>query len=583
MVERRSPSAAQDGLGAEEVRTRLETLRARLPAAVDPDLLRRFAELETAVEALEVADQELAVQNEELAATQEALEGERRRYRELFEAAPDGYLVTDLAGVVHEANEAACRLLNVSRRGLSGKPLAVFVGEAHRAAFRALLPRLAGGERVSEWEIALERRGGERFPAALSAGRERGAGGQRGELRWLLRDVSQRKAAESELREIEERLRHAQRLEAIGRLAGGIAHSFNNLLAAIAFHGELLAAGVRGDERLAAHAGEVLRAGERAASLASQLLAFSRKQVLRPRPLDVGEAIAAMRPMLAQLLGEDVRLTTHLERGAGCVEADLAQLEQVVLNLAVNARDAMPYGGELTLAAAPVRLDEPSEELELPAGDYLQVTVRDTGAGMSQDVLAHVFEPFFTTKEPHRGTGLGLATVYGIVRQSGGGIRVASEPGAGTTFEIYLPLRRGERPQSEPASLECGAEGGSEVVLLVEDEESIRLPVAEVLESRGYTVLAAADGHEALEVAAGYHGAIDLMVTDVVMPGMSGSELAEQLTRSRPELKVLFVSGYPASSIAHRGRPHEHPYFLQKPFAPAVLLDAVRRALDSAA
>jgi PAS domain S-box-containing protein len=563
----------------EELRADLAALRRDLPAAREESLLRRLADLELAVEEVDVAETELAVWHEELLAMREELETERQRYQDLFESAPDAYLVTNLDGTIQECNQAACALLRQSRRALRGKPLVVFIDSADRAAFRALFSRLAAGQRIEDWEVPLRPRGAPPFPAQLSAVLHDAAGGR--DLRWLVRDLSQRKAMEQALRETEERLRHAQRLEAIGRLAGGIAHSFNNLLAAIAFHSELVAQGVRKDERLAGHVEEIQKAGERAATLASQLLAFSRKSVLRPRPIDLSDMVAAMRPVLRQLIGEDVRLRTNLDPAAGAVEADLAQLEQVVLNLVANARDAMPYGGELILATTAVALREGQRrELELGPGDYVVLTVRDTGDGMSEEVKRHLFEPFFTTKGPHQGTGLGLATVYGIVRQSGGDVRVESEPGVGTTFEVFLPRLAHGAPAAAPRAHGERPVEGSEVILLVEDEANIRRPAAEILESRGYTVLAAGDAGEALEVAESFRGPIHLLITDVVLPGPSGSQLAEQLAERRPDTRVLYVSGYPVSSIAHHGLPPRPEHFLQKPFPPATLLAAVRRVLD---
>ncbi|HKV12156.1 MAG TPA: ATP-binding protein, partial [Thermoanaerobaculia bacterium] len=421
----------------------------------------------------------------------------------------------------------------------------------------------------------------------VSLTRDEDRPGRPARLLWILRDVSERKATEEALRETEERLRHAQRLESIGRLAGGIAHSFNNLLAAIAFHVGLLLEELPREERLLRHAGEIRDAGERAAALARQLLAFGRKQVLQPRRLSLNEVVASIEPMLRRLLGEHIRLETRLSPEAGAVCVDLGQLEQVILNLVLNARDAMPAGGSLCVETARYDLAE-SETWrgeELPAGPYVCLKIEDAGAGMPPEVLARIFEPFFTTKERGQGSGLGLATVYGIVRQSGGAVRVESQSGQGSLFTILLP-RDGEAEDCEPsaAAPEPRRTGrpagrGAEVVLLVEDEDNIREPAIDILESRGYTVLAARDAAEARELSRSHPGSIHLLVTDMIMPGMNGGQLADHLVADRPDLRVLFISGYPEDSLpqdVHRsGRS-----FLQKPFPPGVLLSAVREALD---
>ncbi|HYG62155.1 MAG TPA: PAS domain-containing protein, partial [Thermoanaerobaculia bacterium] len=379
---------------------RVAMLQERLAQPASP-MERQFVEalngLQMALQELETAEEELAQQNEELLFIRERLEMERHRYRDLFELAPDGYLVTDLAGTIEEANQAAVALLGTPQFALSGKPFSVFILPAERARFRSLIRGVGVGQVLRDLELTLRRAGAEPVPVLLTIVKDEPKVGHPARLRWMLRDLSARKAAEARLRESEERLRHSQRLESIGRLAGGIAHSFNNLLAAIGFHSELLLDRVEGSERV--HVEEIQKAGERAASLAGQLLAFGRRQVLQPRVLRLDDILRQMEPMLQRLLGEDVEVRLDLRLGAGAIEADLGQLEQVILNLAVNARDAMPFGGTLTLSTAGLHLAEEGYGVaQLPAGDYVQLTVADTGTGMDETTRTRIFEPFFTTK-----------------------------------------------------------------------------------------------------------------------------------------------------------------------------------------
>jgi PAS domain S-box-containing protein len=576
----------------EAFRNRLEAFERDLTDGSVPrdELAQALHDLQIAVEEVEVADEEMALQNEELLASHLALAAERQRYRDLFELAPDGYLITNLAGTILEANRAAVRLLNASPRALHRKPLAVFIAPSDRPRFRTLFDRLTAGERLGGWEMTLQPRHRSPLPVLFTAAREAAAAGQPADLLWMVRDISEVKATADALRESEERLRHAQRMEAVGRLAGGIAHSFNNLLAAIAFHIDFLAEGLgegAASAPLRAHAEEVRKAGERAAALASQLLAFGRKQMLQPRVIAVNEVIARMQPMLVQLIGEDVALTARLDPQAGAVNVDLTQLEQVLLNLLVNARDAMPDGGACTIETRPVEIregkqPEPGPGVDLPPGSYLLMVVSDTGMGMDGEVKAHLFEPFFTTKEREKGTGLGLATVYGILRQSGGDIRVESAPGKGARFEVYLPRVAAAAEPLEPRPRpRLQRRSGSEVILLAEDEENIRLPAREMLAAQGYRVLAAGSGAEALDLLHRHEGTIHLLVTDVIMPGMSGSQLAEQMAAARPEMKVLYISGYPEDAIARHGVLEPGEFFLQKPFPPSQFLRTIREVLDS--
>ncbi len=391
----------------------------------------------------------------------------------------------------------------------------------------------------------------------------------------LAEDVTERRLLEAQLRQ-------AQKMEAVGRLAGGIAHDFNNLLTVVLGHSDLLLKRAGGDPSLGRGVEEIKKASERAASLTRQLLAFGRRQVLQPKVLDLAAVVANVQSMLHRLIGEDVALVTVASPGLGRVRADPGQIDQVLVNLAVNARDAMPLGGTLTIETSNADLDAEYVErhLAIGPGRYVLLAVSDTGCGMDTETQSRIFEPFFTTKPEGRGTGLGLSTVYGIVKQSDGYIWVYSEPGRGTTFKIYLPRVDQEATAVEPGEATVEAPRGTETVLLVEDQEMVRDMVREALEMSGYAVLAASGGADALALAAGHRGPIHLLVTDVVMPGMSGRELAERLSTVRPTLRVLFMSGYTDDAISRHGILEEGVTFLQKPFTPDALSRKVRELLD---
>ncbi|MBI1941423.1 MAG: response regulator, partial [Acidobacteria bacterium] len=385
-------------------------------------------------------------------------------------------------------------------------------------------------------------------------------------------------------RQLEEQLRHAQKMEAVGRLAGGIAHDFNNLLTIIAGYGQLVADQMDEKDPLAGHVGEIRKAADRAASLTRQLLAFGRRQVLAPRVLDLNAVVSDTEKMLRRLIGEDIELVASRGGNLGRVRADPGQLEQVLLNLAVNARDAMPRGGRLTLETANVELGEDYAASHYPVkpGRYVLLAVSDTGTGMDAETLSHIFEPFFTTKEQGKGTGLGLATVFGIVKQSEGHVTAYSEPGQGSTFKIYLP-RVGE--ETGPAELKTGRPAslprGEETILLVEDEGALRSMVRGVLQSHGYKVLEARNGEDALSVCEQLKGRIHLLLTDVIMPEMSGPQLADRLAVFHRDMKILYISGYTDEGIIHHGILDAGTNFLQKPFTPEALVRKVREVLGN--
>jgi PAS domain S-box-containing protein len=398
--------------------------------------------------------------------------------------------------------------------------------------------------------------------------------------------LDERARIEQRLARTEEQFRQAQKMEAIGRLAGGVAHDFNNLLSVILSYSEIALHSVHSGDPLREDIEQILLAGRRAAELTRQLLAFSRQQVLQPQVIDLGEVVLGTERMLRRLIGEDIELAIRAAPQLGRVLADKSQIEQVLLNLVVNARDAMPTGGKLTIEIAEVTLDEhyAAEHLGAKPGPHVMIAVTDTGAGMDRPTLARVFEPFFTTKEAGKGTGLGLATVLGIVQQSGGSIWVYSEPGRGAAFKVYLPLHEDaegatvERSRSVlPASLD-----GDETVLLVEDEEQVRALAAGVLRRHGYRVIEARGPSDAIAFARGLSEPIHLLLTDVVMPEMGGRVLAERLVQDRPELRVLFMSGYTDDAVVRHGVLESGVAFMQKPLTPEGLLRHVRKALRSA-
>jgi len=384
-------------------------------------------------------------------------------------------------------------------------------------------------------------------------------------------------------RQVEEQLRQAQKMEAVGRLAGGIAHDFNNLLTAITGYSGLLLLHLPKGEAAYREVVEIRKASDRATALTRQLLAFSRRQVLQPKVLDLNQVVANMEKMLHRLIGEDVELVTTLASNLGHVKADPGQIEQVIVNLAVNSRDAMPKGGKLILETANVELDENHAARHEPAqpGCYVMLAVTDSGCGMDEVTMSRLFEPFFTTKEVGKGTGLGLATVYGIVKQSGGYIRAYSEVGHGTTFKVYLPKEEVVAKPVEMEDIPLYPSEGEETVLVVEDERIVRELIREILSWQGYEVLVASRGAEALEVSERQKGPIHLLITDVVMPGMTGPELARRLTARRPATKVLFMSGYTDDSILHHGVLEPGTEFLQKPFTAESLGAKVRHILDA--
>jgi PAS domain S-box-containing protein len=391
----------------------------------------------------------------------------------------------------------------------------------------------------------------------------------------------ERKQAKEALDQAEAQLRQSQKMEAVGRLAGGVAHDFNNLLTVITGYSQLVLGRLGPTDPLRSPLEEVQRAGDRAAALTGQLLAFSRRQVLAPKELDLNKVVGDVGGMLRRLLGEDIELLTVLQPGLGIVKADPGQFEQVIMNLAVNARDAMPKGGKLLLETSNVILgrNHGKEPVVAEPGPHVVLTVKDTGCGMDAEVRSHLFEPFFTTKEEGKGTGLGLSTVYGIVKQSGGSIAVHSEPGKGTSFQIYLPRIAAETEVAESRQVPVAPPSGYETVLLVEDEAMIRTMVGTFLRLHGYLVLEARDGPDALRVAREHAGPIHLLLTDVVMPGMSGREVAERLLSVRRDLKVLYMSGYTSEAMAHHGLSDAATEFIQKPFTPNALAQKVSETL----
>ena len=409
----------------------------------------------------------------------------------------------------------------------------------------------------------------------------------RGEIEKLVvvsRDITERKRSEELLRQREQQLRQAQKMEAMGQLSGGIAHDFNNLLAVIIGYSEDMELRLAPHDPLHKNAAEIRKAGQRAATLTHQLLSFSRQQVLQPEILDLNTVVTEMGKMLQRLISVDIELTIKLATQLGHVKADQSQIEQVIVNLVVNARDAMPNGGKLLIETSNVDISE-TVARSLPflhPGPHVLLTVTDTGVGMDTEIQRHIFEPFFTTKEPGKGTGLGLATVYGVVKQSGGIVGLDSRPGKGSTFKIFLPQAKGSALATVPDITETKVLAGTGTILLVEDEEALLRLTAELLTECGYTVLSARDGIEALEVARAFDRPIDLLLTDVVMPKLGGPALARSIAHLRPGTRIIFMSGRAEQNPASRDILCENTETLRKPFSRDELIRHVRQALDAA-
>jgi two-component system, cell cycle sensor histidine kinase and response regulator CckA len=505
---------------------------------------------------------------------EEALRESQERYRDLVENAHDIIYSHDLEGNYTSINRAGELITGYTRQECLSQNLAGTVAPEDLPKVRDMLRRKIAGEKVTAYEMEIIAKDGHRISVEANTKLVYQDGVPTG-VQGIARDVTERK-------QLEEQLRQSQKMEAIGQLAGGVAHDFNNLLTAINGYSSLALQRLEDGHPVKSYLEEVKKAGDRAANLTRQLLAFGRKQILQPRALDLNDVVSDMNKLLRRLIGEDIQLTAKLSLNLGRVMADPGQIEQVLVNLVVNARDAMPRGGKLTIETGNVELDDlyGSKHVGVAPGNYVVLAVSDTGEGMTDEVRRRIFEPFFTTKEKGKGTGLGLSTVYGIVKQSGGNLSVYSELDKGTTFKVYLPQVAEKTPERGDKVLEVAPRGGTETILLVEDEEVVRGLARRILEQAGYSVIEAGKGAEAILLCED-NATVDLLLTDVVMPEMSGKELADLLRGQRSDLKILFMSGYTDEAIVHHGVLDSSVEFIQKPFTPASLIRRVRDVLDS--
>jgi PAS domain S-box-containing protein len=506
---------------------------------------------------------------------EEALRESEERYRELFENANDIIYTHDLGGDFTSLNRMGEQISGYTREEILKMNITQIVTPEHLDLVRHMVADATSWVGATPRELEIVTRNHERVMLEVSP-----------RLVWekrkpvavqvIARDITARK-------KLEDQLRQAQKIEAIGKLAGGVAHDFNNILTSIIGHTDLMLMDLGQDrDRTLSGLQAIKKAAERAAGLTQQLLAFSRKQVLQPVVLDLNARISESLKMLRPLITEHIELALVLDPELGSMKADPGQIEQVIVNLVVNARDAMPQGGKLTIETAGVHLDDEyaHQHASVRPGQYVMLAVSDTGTGMNAEAQAHIFEPFFTTKGRGKGTGLGLSTVYGIVKQSGGSIWVSSKPGEGTTFKIYFPSIEAPTRELVTQARLTVSPGGSETILVVEDEQMVRRLVCQILARKGYRVLEAANGEEGLQICRQESSPIHMMVTDVVMPGMSGRELANRVASIRPAMEVLYMSGYAEDAVVSDGVLDPGLNFIQKPFAPESLASKVRGVLD---
>jgi two-component system, cell cycle sensor histidine kinase and response regulator CckA len=502
-------------------------------------------------------------------------------FRQTIERHSDAIFIADIdSGRFVDFNEAALRQLGYSAdemRQIGPSDVVVDIGS--RGGFAAVAANIKSAGGLVRTTLH-RRKDGTEVPVEVALSLLEISGRQL--VLGIARDVSDRLQSDSEREELQRQLNRAQKMESVGRLAGGVAHDFNNLLTVITATTDLALGEVSADSTQHHDLVEIRSAAERATALTRQLLAFSRQQVLKREVLDINDVVSTFLKMLSRVIGEDIHVELKLGSDVPSIVADAGQLEQVLMNLCVNARDAMPAGGTLVIGTGFAEVDAEHAALRegMVKGRYALLTVSDTGVGMDKATQAKIFDPFFTTKAVGRGTGLGLSTVYGIVKQSGGSIWVYSEPGRGTTFRIYLPITDEETTESSSAP-HARLRRGEETILVVEDEESIRMVARRVLEREGYTVLEAASGPEAIALLERHTGPLHLVMTDLVMPGMTGIELAQRLAASHPTLKMLFTSGYSADVVSDRFRPSDEWNFIAKPYGVRELAAEVRRVLDA--
>jgi PAS domain S-box-containing protein len=512
---------------------------------------------------------------------EEALRASEIQYRRLFEAARDGILILDHeTGSIVDVNPFLEALLGYPSRVLLGQKIWEIGFFRDAVASQLNFKELQDKGQVRYEDLPLQTRSGLLAEVEFVSNVYEVNGKK--VIQCNIRDITERVKVAKELKKSQEQFLQAQKMEAVGRLAGGVAHDFNNLLTVINGYSDLILESAPPDSPHRRHLEEIRRAGERAAALTRQLLVFSRKQVVMPAVLDLNALVEGMQQMLRRLIGEDIEFVVNFAKPLAPVKADAGQIEQVIMNLVINARDVMPKGGKLAIETANVELDESyaATHAEVTPGKYVMLALSDSGCGMDAETQSHIFEPFFTTKERVKGTGLGLSTVYGIVQQCGGHVSVYSEVGQGTMFKVYFPRIKEPVQPVIQASAESVPAAGTETILLVEDEQGVRSLVQKALEVNGYTVLAAGEPVEAQVLAAQHAGTIHLLLTDVIMPGLNGKGLADRLHALRPDMRVLFISGFTADVIAQHGILDNGLAFLAKPFTPRDLLRKVRQTLD---
>jgi PAS domain S-box-containing protein len=498
---------------------------------------------------------------------------EARQQTLIFESISDAVIVMDPEGRITDWNPAATRMFGYEKAEMLGRTMDVVSAPERLPEQQREIN--AAFARESRWagELPYVRKDGSRGITDVKVAVQRDSEGRALSILSVNRDVTERRLLEAQLQQ-------AQKMEAVGRLAGGIAHDFNNMLTAVKGYVEFLLQDLDRSDPRRTDVLEIAKAADRAASLTRQLLAFSRKQVLQPRPLDLNEVVHGMEKMLGRVIGEDLHVVTRLDPQLRLVEADQSQIEQVIMNLAVNARDAMPDGGVLTIETRNVAVDRLDPMVGIEPGAYALLAITDTGTGMDAATRAQIFEPFFTTKPVGQGTGLGLSTVYGIVTQSGGHVSVSSAPRRGSTFEVYLPHVDGAHAAMPARPATDRFPQGSETVLLVDDDEGVRAVSGRILRQAGYTVLSSTDGLEAIRLIEESRGQVDLLVTDVVMPRLGGRDLVAHVREVHPDLRVLYVSGYTEEGVRRQGALDPESAFLEKPFTAERLTRKVREVLD---